>query len=133
MKTERSPWDRPTADLRSRCVRLWAFMAFTLVAGPTLLSGAHLEAQPLGTDIRNDPAKMTFGMTNPVTSSLQATENFANRLLEQQHRFQANSDRRQLRPKRPEPGEVEVTREEETTILSDPLRSTLKEILPRER
>ena|SRR3982750_3379573 len=126
--------DRQADDMRPHSVFLLTLMAASLIAGATLLNGGgHLQAEPLGTDIRNDPAKMTFGMTNPVTSSLQAMENFGNRLLEQQHRFQANSDRRQLRPKRPEPGEVEVTREEETTILSDPLRSTLREIIPRDR
>jgi hypothetical protein len=81
----------------------------------------------------NDAASSMYGMTDPVTSSLQATEELGNRLREQQHRFQANAHRRQLRPKRPEPGEVEVTREDDMMIPSDPLRNTLRSILPRDR
>jgi hypothetical protein len=81
----------------------------------------------------NDASSSAYGMTNPVTSSLQGTEELENRLREQQHRFQTNAHHRQLRPKRPEPGEVEVTREDDVMILSDPLRNTLRSILPRDR
>jgi hypothetical protein len=81
----------------------------------------------------NDASSNAYGTTDPVTSSLQATEELGNRLREQQHRFQANAHRRQLRPKRPEPGEVEVTREDDMMIPSDPLRNTLRSILPRDR
>jgi hypothetical protein len=81
----------------------------------------------------NDASSSAYGMTDPVTSSLQGTEELGNRLREQQHRFQTNAQHRQLRPKRPEPGEVEVTREDDMMILSDPLRNTLKSILPWDR
>lgn len=124
--------DEHSPDMSACHVLLLTFMAITLVIGTVMLSGRHSQAEPLGTGTTYDPANKAFGMTNPVTSSMQATENFETRLLEQQHRFQANSNRRQLRPKRPEPGEVEVTREEDM-VLSDPLRSTLKDILPRDR
>lgn len=79
------------------------------------------------------PADSSYGTTDPVTSGLQATEDVRNRWLEQQHRFQANSNRRELRPKRPEPGEMEVTREDNLTTPSDPLRNTLRSILPKDR
>ena len=87
-----------------------------------------LESRPA-----KDPAGGSYGTSDPVTSGLQATEDLRNRLLEQQHRFQANSNRRQLRPKRPEPGEVEVTREDNMTAPSDPLRNTLRSVLPKDR
>jgi hypothetical protein len=111
----------------------FASLTIMLLIGLTMLSGGHALAEPLGTGIAKDPASKSFGMTDPVTSSMQATENLGSRLLEQQHRFQANANRRQMRPKRPEPGEVEVTREEEAAIPSDPLRNTLRNILPRDR
>lgn len=98
---------------------------------------AHAHALAQTTILESRPAKgpadSSYGTTDPVTSGLQATEDMRHRWLEQQHRFQANSNRRELRPKRPEPGEMEVTREDNMTAPSDPLRDTLKSILPKDR
>lgn len=80
-----------------------------------------------------DPAQSGFGTTDPVNSSLKATEQLGPRFQEQQHRLQPDSNHRQLRARRPEPGESEVTREEGSIPLHDPLRNTLRSILPRDR
>jgi len=78
-----------------------------------------------------NPYDRAFGWTDPVRRSLGTTEALGSDFREQQHRFQANADRRQLRGRRPEPGEVEVTREDETMPIQDPLRHTLRSLLPR--
>jgi hypothetical protein len=78
-----------------------------------------------------NPYDRAFGWTDPVRRSLGTTEALANDFREQQHRFQANGDRRELRGRRPEPGEVEVTREDATMPIQDPLRRTLRSLVPR--
>lgn len=98
-----------------------------------MIGNASAQIGTVGPGPAKDPAGSTYGMTDPVTSGLRATEELRNRLLEQQHRFQTNSHHRQLRPKRPEPGEVEVTRDDDMIAPSDPLRDTLRSILPRDR
>lgn len=98
-----------------------------------VIGHAWAQISAIGPGAAKDPAGSTYGTTDPVTSSLHATEDLRNRLLEQQHRFQTNAHRRQLRPRRPEPGEVEVTRDDDMMSPSDPLRDTLRSILPRDR
>ena len=78
-----------------------------------------------------NPFDRTFGGKDPVRRSLGSTEDLTDHVRQQQHRFQANGDRREVRPRRPEPGEVEVTREDDTMPIHDPLRRTLRSLLPR--
>jgi hypothetical protein len=133
-----------TTYLSRRNHTAWKFasnglaMLFALLPMGLLTAAGNVSAQTrtpstIGPRQANDASSSAYGMTDPVTNSLQATEELGNRLREQQHRFQANAHRRQLRPKRPEPGEVEVTREDDMMIPSDPLRNTLRSILPRDR
>ena len=114
-------------------VMLFALFPMGLLTAVGNVSAQTRTPSTIGPRQANDASSSAYGMTDPVTSSLQATEELGNRLREQQHRFQANPHRRQLRPKRPEPGEVEVTREDDMMIPSDPLRNTLRSILPRDR
>jgi hypothetical protein len=104
-----------------------------LMSLPTAGENATAQTSIIGPRSAKDPADSTYGMTDPVRSGLQATEELRNRLLEQQHRFQTNAHHRQLRSRRPEPGEVEVTRDDDMRTPSDPLRNTLRSVLPRDR
>jgi hypothetical protein len=112
---------------------LYAFVASLLVTFLAYGMDSSAQTHTIETGAAADPAGSTFSITDPVTNSMRATEELASRFQAQQHRFQTNSNRRQLRPKRPEPGEVEVTREDEMIPPSDPLRNTLRSILPRDR
>jgi hypothetical protein len=116
-----------------RYLFLFSLIAFVVFSMATGLVEAGAQTNPLGTGIANDPANHSFGATDPVISSMQATDNLRGHLLEKQHRLQPDSNLRQLRAKRPEPGESEVTRQEESMPLRDPLRSTLQNVLPRDR
>jgi hypothetical protein len=133
-----------TTYLSRRNPTAWRFASYGLATlfavspmGPlTAIENASAQTSTpstIGPRQANDASSSAYGMTDPVTSSLQGTEELGNRLREQQHRFQTNAHHRQLRPKRPEPGEVEVTREDDMMTLSDPLRNTLRSILPRDR
>ena len=62
------------------------------------------------------PPETPLDATAPAGRSLRSTQRLENQFREQQYRFQPNQDRRQLRPRRPEPGETEVNREGERLI-----------------
>jgi hypothetical protein len=146
-RSARTVHHQMTTYLSRRNPPAWIFASYGLATLSALLiiglftANGSASAQTSAIEPRsaNDPAAGTYGMTDPVRSSLHATEQLRNRLMEQQHRFQPKSNRRQLRPRRPEPGEVEVTRggddlrERDRTLPSDPLRNTLRSILPRDR
>ena len=79
---------------------------------------------------RRDPASPLFGATDPLLSSLRANEEVGRWFHQQQHRARPDPNLRQLRTRRPEPGEVEVIRGEELMPIEDPLRATLRSTLP---
>lgn len=118
---------------RTLCFKPSHLLILCCSVGVSLYPDGQFLAQMSSAGAVPDPADSAFGMTDPVTTSLRATEQLGNRFQEEQHRLQPDSNHRQLRARRPEPGESEVTREEEIIPLKDPLRSTLRNILPRDR
>ena len=112
---------------------LWLAVLFAVPMATTLATNPASFARTIFPEGMRDPAVDTYGKTDPVARSFSATTQLQNDFLDAQHRFQADSNRRQLRGRRPEPGEVEVTREEKLIAPRDPLSRTLRSILPRER
>lgn len=119
-----------TVVAKTRRVGLRIRLATLLLASLQLppLALAERDALP-----RHDPASSLFGATDPLTSSLRANEELSRWSHRQQHRARPDPNLRQLRARRPEPGEVEVIRGEELMPLEDPLRATLRSILPQNR
>jgi hypothetical protein len=61
-----------------------------------------------GSTLGKDPGRPNFGLRDPARSSIEANGDLLDAFKAQGNRFETNSDRRQWRAKRPEPGYSEI-------------------------